>query len=99
MSVTKKIKKKMTAREKETLAWGEAYMARFKEALPNAPGHCLLIQQIPNGDLISMSSPMPPELELKFLYFHIERVAQHQGRKTSEVAFEALMEYGNEKSE
>ena len=99
MSVAKKIKKKMTAREKETLAWSEVYMARFKEALSYVPGHCLLIQQIPNGDLISMSSPMPPELELKFLYFQIERVAQSQGRKPSEVAFEALMEFGNEESQ
>lgn len=99
MSITKKIKKKMTARDTDTMEWGELLMERFKRAVPHAPGPVLMIQQIPNGQLISLSTPLSPRDELRFLYFHIERIAQSQGRKPSEVAFEALMEFGNEESQ
>lgn len=94
MSISKKIKKRAMARDMETHEWAEALMEGFRRAYPNRLGHCLVIQQIPNKQLIGLSTPMTPEEQLHFLYFHIERVAQSQGRKPSEVAFEALMNYG-----
>lgn len=96
----KKLKKHIAAKETARNDEIESYLWKlhnaFQEFSRKTNQKGIMIQKMPNGQLISTATPMTYKEQLQMLFFHMERLAQEHGVKPSEVAFEALMEYGHE---
>lgn len=98
----KKLKKHIAAKETARNDETEEYLWKLHHAFQDfsrATGYKgIMIQKLTNGQLVDTATPMTYKEQLHMLFFHMERLAQEHGVKPSEVAFEALMEYGHEEN-